>query len=311
MKTSPLVSVGMPVFNGERYVSLAIESILGQTHRNLELLVSDNASSDATESIVREYQRRDGRVRYLRSPVNRGGVWNRNRLVGQASGQYFMWADHDDVRHPEYVARCLEVLAGRPDVVLCYSATRDIDEEGCPLPREEIRLRLDSPDARQRFGDVVALEHLCEPCFGLMQASLVKEIGGIGNYADSDRVFLAKLSLRGRGVRLPEELFFRRAHAGQSTRLYPSRQQRTAGWCDPTKIGAITFPHAREWLDLVSVASRAPLPWRVRARCVGAMMMWCVRYRRRLWGDVREVAFALARRCVVDWRRRGVVSDAG
>jgi Glycosyl transferase family 2 len=310
MSTLPLVTVGMPIFNGERYAGQAIESILGQTYRTLELVVSDNASSDRTEDIVRAYAGRDVRVRYVRSSVNRGGVWNRNRLIEMASGKYFMWADHDDLRHPEYVARAVEVLEERPDVVLCYSATRDIDESGQPLGREELRLRVDSLDPCARFVDVVALEHLCEPCFGLMRTAVLKQIGGIGNYADSDRVLLAQLCLRGRFTRLTDELFFRRAHALQSTSLYPSRQLRTAGWCDPARSGAVTLPHVREWTDFVRGVAQAPIPWSARTRCWAGMLRWSIRYRQRLSGDFREAALILARRWVGARDRHDAPSSA-
>ena len=92
----PLVSVGLPVYNGERYLREAVDSVLGQTYVNLELVISDNASTDATEAICREYAARDPRVRYHRAERNRGAVWNFNRAFELARGEFFMWQAFDD-----------------------------------------------------------------------------------------------------------------------------------------------------------------------------------------------------------------------
>ena len=114
----PHVSVGLPVYNGERYLRQAIESIQSQT--DLELIISDNASTDATEGICREYATRDPRVRYYRSDQNRGAAWNHNRVVELARGEYFKRQCHDDYCDTTFLEKCLAVIHSNPDVVLCY-----------------------------------------------------------------------------------------------------------------------------------------------------------------------------------------------
>src|SRR3954464_8358144 len=89
--THPRVSVGLPVYNGEHFVARAIDSILNQTFRDLELIITDNGSSDRTEQICREYAARDPRVQYHRSETNRGIVTNFNCPVEMARGEYFHW----------------------------------------------------------------------------------------------------------------------------------------------------------------------------------------------------------------------------
>lgn len=110
-----LVSIGLPVFNGEAYLSEAIESLLGQTHTNIELIISDNASTDGTESIARKYAKADSRVVYFRQEENRGPSFNYLFTLDQATGRFFMWAAHDDI----WALNWIEVLLlelGKNDV---------------------------------------------------------------------------------------------------------------------------------------------------------------------------------------------------
>jgi glycosyltransferase involved in cell wall biosynthesis len=92
----PLVSVGLPVYNGERYLSRALDSILEQSLSDFELIISDNASSDTTEAICRDYARRDPRIRYVRQRENLGAPRNWNFVVHEARGRYFKWASASD-----------------------------------------------------------------------------------------------------------------------------------------------------------------------------------------------------------------------
>jgi len=127
----PRVSIGLPVYNGEDYLAEAVDSILAQTFEAFELILSDNASTDATEEICRGYETQDPRVRYFRSPTNRGAAWNYNNTVHMAnSSEYFKWAAHDDTCAPEYLRKCVEVLDRDPEVVLCHTTTIDIDAQG-------------------------------------------------------------------------------------------------------------------------------------------------------------------------------------
>lgn len=124
------VSVGMPVYNGERYIAQSIESILSQTFQAFELIISDNASTDATEQICREYAAKDPRVRYYRSDRNHGASWNHNRVVELARGEYFRWQCHDDYCGPTLLEKCLPVVHNDPSVVLCYPQFVRVNGQG-------------------------------------------------------------------------------------------------------------------------------------------------------------------------------------
>src|SRR5260370_28648948 len=120
----------MPLYNSERYLAEALDSLLAQDHRDFELIMSDNGPSDAPESICRDYAAHDTRIRYHRTEDNLGAVWNFNRVFELAKGDYFMWAAHDDVRAPGCVSRSLAALEARPDAVLCCTGVSFIDEAG-------------------------------------------------------------------------------------------------------------------------------------------------------------------------------------
>ena len=101
------VAIGMPVWNGEQFVSEAIESILGQTYGDLELVISDNASTDGTAEICSAYAKQDRRIRYIRQEKYIGAAPNHHEVFRRSSGQYFKWACHDDVLAREFIEECV------------------------------------------------------------------------------------------------------------------------------------------------------------------------------------------------------------
>jgi glycosyltransferase involved in cell wall biosynthesis len=123
------VSIGLPVFNGARYLASTLESLLAQTHENLEVVVVDNGSSDATADVAEAAAAKDPRIRLVRSPTNLGAIANFNRAIAETTGEFVMWAADHDLYRPTYVERCLEPLVGSPNVVLSYSAAHWIDQE--------------------------------------------------------------------------------------------------------------------------------------------------------------------------------------
>jgi glycosyltransferase involved in cell wall biosynthesis len=130
----PFVTIGLPVYNGENYVALAIESLLAQDYPNFELLISDNNSKDRTEQICREFAEKDARVRYVRQPINLGMPGNFAWVVQNARGEYFTAASHDDLFAPAYVRRCMDELRAHPSAVFCCTEINFIDADGNPHP---------------------------------------------------------------------------------------------------------------------------------------------------------------------------------
>ena len=129
----PRVSVGLPVYNGADHVAEAIDSVLAQTYRDLELVICDNASSDRTEEICRRLAHRDPRVRFYRNDENLGATGNFRRTFELARGEFFNWLSHDDLLAPKYVEQCIGVLEHSPEsVVLCFSPQVRLTYEGEP-----------------------------------------------------------------------------------------------------------------------------------------------------------------------------------
>jgi len=116
----PLVSIGIPVYNGQRSIKQALDALRAQTYDNLELVISDNASTDATDEICREYVAKDRRIKYFRNPVNVGLYENFRRVVTLATGEYFMWAAADDLKPPTAVENCVRAILGNERAVTAH-----------------------------------------------------------------------------------------------------------------------------------------------------------------------------------------------
>jgi glycosyltransferase involved in cell wall biosynthesis len=282
---SPRVSLGMAVYNGDAFLEEALRSLLSQTYEDFELIVSDNASTDRTSAICRDYASQDARIVYGRNSVNVGFGPNQNSVISKARGKYFLMTHHDDVRLPTYLEKTIDVLDHDESTVVCYSNTRDIDDEGKLLPRRDPALRWNSSNLRNRFRDAIRMDHICEPIFGLTRLDTLRTTRLHGDYADSDRVLLAELVLHGPIQQLQECLFLRRAHAAQSTAVAPGRHERTV-WFNPEHKGKLIFPHFREFREYVAAIGRAPVSWRDRAWCYSQMSTWLLKNRRRLIADL-------------------------
>jgi glycosyltransferase involved in cell wall biosynthesis len=219
MTKKPKVSIGLAVFNGENYLKTAIDSILSQTFSDFELIISDNASTDRTEEICRQYAQQDCRIRYYRNSTNIGGSNNENQTFKLARGEYFRLAAHDDFLAPTLIEKCVEVLERNPSIILCYSTTIKIDERGKSLDAIAQDVAT-STVPHKRFRDL-AKHHDCELAYGLVRTDILRKTELQPNYPESDFGFLCELSLYGQFYRIPEPLFYRRYHAEMSGFAYP------------------------------------------------------------------------------------------
>ena len=134
MTDQPLVSIGMTVFNCERFLAKTIEALLSQEYKNFELFISDNASEDRSQEICRQYQAQDQRIHFSANETNMGARYNAHKVLYQAArGKYYMWATDNDLWHPTFIAKCVEVLENDPQVVLAYPRALRIDAADQPL----------------------------------------------------------------------------------------------------------------------------------------------------------------------------------
>jgi glycosyltransferase involved in cell wall biosynthesis len=215
--SKPRVSIGLPVRNGARYLGEAVDSLLRQTYTDFELIISDNASTDQTEAICREYVARDPRVRYYRSSQDVGLANNYNYLFIRARGEYFKWAAADDVHEPDYLARCLDVLERDPGVVLAYGKVRFIDENGGPLNVTDSGFDLRSEVARERIRYVIYAYSWVNAIFGVIRTDALAKTRLLPKYPGGDYPLLGELATIGKFVEVPEPLFLRRVHPAASS----------------------------------------------------------------------------------------------
>jgi glycosyltransferase involved in cell wall biosynthesis len=283
------VSIGIPVYNGARFLKEAIDSILAQTFEDLELVISDNASTDQTEQICRAYAAKDKRVRYYCNEKNLGAAWNYNCVFELSTGEYFKWQAHDDLCGPRFLEKGVAVLAGDPSIVLCYSKFVRIDEHGNPLKILTSKVT-GRGKPHERFRSVILRRNTCEEVFGLMRASALRKTRLYSSYSNCDDNLLAELALQGCFYAIQEPLIMHRIHPGQSTRAYSNRLDRMA-WFDPLVAGRIAFPGFRQFFEYLWLIRRSALPWPERLRCYLHMCGWLWKFRRRLGQDLSSVIF--------------------
>jgi glycosyltransferase involved in cell wall biosynthesis len=212
-RPTPSVTIGVPVYNGERYLAACLDSLLAQTFRDFTIIVSDNASTDRTGEIAREYSRRHPEVRYHRNPVNIGCPRNFGKVFELSDTPYFRWASADDLSAPELLERCVEVLDSNPDVVQVYPRTLLIDAHSSVTRRyvDGIHTMDDRPSAR--YVHVTEKTGLCNAIYGVIRADALRRTALLGSYIGSDVPLQAELALHGKICELPEYLFLRRMHA--------------------------------------------------------------------------------------------------
>jgi glycosyltransferase involved in cell wall biosynthesis len=299
---TPHVSVGMPVYNGERYIAQAIESILSQTFLDLELIICNNASTDATEQICEEYAAKDPRVRYYRNDRNHGAAWNHNRVVELARGEYFRWQAHDDYCDPTLLEKCLAVLRSDPNVVLCYPQFVRVDAHGKRLGIKSSRVAGGAP-ARERFRSLIYRRDSCEEVYGVTRTAVMRKTALIGPYSNSDDTFLADLILHGQFREVPEPLFFYRLHSAQSTAAYASRSDRMA-WFNPSARTRFSLPFLRLYAGYIPLVWRSPLPWREKVLCYLSLVGWFWYFRVWFTDDLRVLKDSVIHDWLAPWFKR-------
>jgi len=295
---TPRVSIGVAVYNGENYVAEAIDSLLGQTFTDFELIISDNASTDRTEAICRSYAAKDERIRYYRAGENRGAGWNFNRVFELARGEYFKWADHDDICDPTFVARCVEVLDNDGSVVCCHAKTRKIDARGntlwelpdptdggletSPVASEGGHkprlLDASSPKAARRFRDVLLSSGWGVRCSGVFRAEALRRTSLFLPVFGYEKVIFAELALMGRFHDVPETLFYQRIHPrALSTTATPARRRRLF---DPLGPRRAVFPRLRLLAGHVKAVRKAKLPLHQRLDCYFGIVRYLFQVRK-------------------------------
>ena len=226
MSDAPLlVSVGLPVFNGEAFLMEAADALLAQTYGDLELIISDNGSTDGTPRICEALAAKDPRVRVIRQAQNLGTVANFDAVFRAARGPLFKWAAHDDVHDPTFIERCVEALATNPHAVLAYTRADSLSAEGRVVrPDWGERPELSSTDVTVRFRAALAPQPnpLPLPMFGVMRREVLLRTGLLSPGPEFDLALLAELTLHGPFVEVADPLFGQREHHDRQGRKVAS-----------------------------------------------------------------------------------------
>lgn len=292
----PRVALGLPVFNGERYLCEALNAILKQEFEDFELVISDNASTDRTREICLEYVQRDRRVRYYRNETNIGIAPNFQRVFHLSNGEYFKWLVHDDVCSPGFLRECVEFYDKAPgSVVLVFPGAIQIDEHGNVLGPYEDHLDAREKAASKRLERVLRHSGLCYAALGLHRSDVLAKTGLIGGFESSDVVLLAELAMIGQFWRIPGYLYQARVHSGTSFSGYRSREQFDEQM-DVTNRGRYVMPRTKQILEIVRAMSRVELSHAERMRCLACLArVWGPRFWRVLGGEWKRLCLDLAR----------------
>lgn len=281
----PNLSVGLPVFNGEKYLRQALDSILNQTYKPFELIISDNASTDKTQKICQEYAGMDDRIKYFRNKSNIGAPGNYNLTFRLSRGKYFKWTAYDDLLAPEYLEKCVKVLDTDSSVVLCHSLVGCIDENGILVGDYDSRTlhRISSAKPHERFRDLISPKNTCWAIHAVMRSSSLRKTHLHGDYLDADRNLLAELGLMGRFYEIPEHLFFRRDHPQAYTRVYYSKQgvcnyrAQLFWWTGRKETRVLVLPHWKNFLEYFISINRVRLKLYERLLCYREIGRWLLR----------------------------------
>ena len=214
MAESALVSIGLPTYNRAHVLRRAVESALRQDYPQLELIISDNASTDETEPLCRELARQDERIRYFRQPVNRGATANFNEVLHHARGEFFLWLSDDDWLDAAYVAQCVQVLQAHHDYALVSGTMKYFRGESYSIEADTDFLQ-DSAQARVlayfrqvRYNGVF---------YGVMRRAAVATVP-LQDVLGTDWFLVAAMAFKGK-VRVLPHVFTNRASTGISKNL--------------------------------------------------------------------------------------------
>lgn len=242
----PLVSVGMFLHNEGRFIRDTLTSLLSQDYSNLEIVISDNCSTDDTDEICRELVSGDSRVSYERQVRNIGATANSIRVLERANGAYFMWASGHDLWSSNLVSTCVDTLENHRDAALAYAPALWIDADGRPLDRESGWYDTRGTDAIVRF--FMAFWGNMHPVLGLIRTEYLRDLPKIHACAGTDQIVLAELALRGDFIHVPDTSWSRREPRGKESH--------------EDKINRYTskeFGLAESWLDRNLPLLRLPL----------------------------------------------------
>jgi glycosyltransferase involved in cell wall biosynthesis len=319
--SAPPLTVGLPVYNGEEYLVQSLDALLGQTYADFELVISSNASDDGTDEIIRDYARRDSRVRLFVQERNIGAVPNHNFVLAQARGHMFKWASSDDLYARTLLQECVTLLRSDRNAVLAHSWTAAVDAESNLIQAHPYPFETSAVDPVHRVRSLLlqspdlAGSILADDFYGVMRTDVLRQVKPIDSYYHADYLFTSELALRGRFLIHPEFLFFRRHHRGRTT---TRAVHEWSARLDPRRRGRVIHSTPRLYAEYafncLAAGARTPLSTRQRAGYYRVLGAWAARkvtsrlspattVDREPMAELHESGAETVRRVVAGWER--------
>ncbi len=216
INNSPLVSIGLPLYNAGEHTRRILDNLTSQDYPNLEIVVSDNASTDDTWAICQEYASQDARIRLYQNETNRGYMYNFERVYRLAIGTYFMWAAHDDYWHPTFVSCCTVALEAHPTAVMCYTDQIHINEAAQEKKLcQYATMNLADKQVAVRVRNLLFSRPLPHAIFyGLFRREMMLPAMPIPRVPSADIAFLFRVLLIAPAIHVPEVLYERNVTGG-------------------------------------------------------------------------------------------------
>ena len=232
----------MTIYNDGDFLEEALQSLINQTWKNLEIVICDNCSTDNSQKICEQYARKDDRINYKRSNVNIGEINNFNKAFNLAKGKYFMWASGHDIWDYSFVEKCVEKLEENPLAVTCTTFYNHIDQKGNTIKKDH---RIFDTTRNNKFiGFIKAIWILFDPIiYNLTRTKDIKNVRGYLYVLGPDHVVRVELSLMGKFVQVPEELFLFRKQRNENS--IQAEERRLFSWNKHKRMGGfyINLPH--------------------------------------------------------------------
>ena len=272
MSAAPRLSIGLPVYNGEKKLTETLEALLGQSYGDFELIISDNASTDSTADICHSYGKQDSRIRYIRQPRNIGRAPTTTSSSGRPGANCSSGSSGDDLYARELLKRCVAVLDENPQVVLAHAWEGVIDESGAVVSLVEYPVRSDAPRAPDRFRSML-FDGWGDDSYGIVRIEVLRRTPLHGSYHLADRTFTTELALHGPFYQVPDWLYFRRDAPVMTSTI----RERCAN-LDPGRENRWRYPVARLYAEYawayIAMIRRAPLTAAERQECYGHLARW-------------------------------------
>ena len=285
MSSIPKITIGMPAYNSEATIRASIESLLGQSFGDFELIVSDNASTDSTRDIVESLAQQDCRIRYLCQPENIGANLNYSSVARAARGEYFKWASSSDWCAPTFLVKCLISLEQNADAVLAAPRTRLFagDLTTATDYMHDIEILDSSPVTRLvRLTSNLGLNNAVN---GLIRMAALRRTRLIDLFYGADVVLMGHLAMLGKIIRVDEFLYYRRMEVATATVLQNSVAWRKHHY--PQMSARVFFQWSKRNCGWIRACLATPMSVTERTQVLNYLVKMCYWDRRSLMNDVQ------------------------